>query len=236
MIQIIELTRTRTYRFYKCHNMYTNMEGPLEFLRWIVFVCFDQKKQFGLVMFFHKLQLWNTFFKVCEGDRIQETNIFFDILSDLSFPKANTLCTYVVQLHRRNNFFVHSAITEACAIIKLSYSLVLLQNGEWSINLTGTHKCVIFLLTKDSISVQPYSVDEFLHVEMTSHQQGEDVPLFKRHGAEGLQDSLICLFQVPRCCGVAVTQVDQPGQDLFKKHLERMGIINTGNRSTSIKH
>ncbi|TNN77397.1 hypothetical protein EYF80_012361 [Liparis tanakae] len=59
----------------------------------------------------------------------------------------------------------------------------------------------------------PYFPDEeFLCVDVASHQQGEAVPLFFRQGAEGLQDDHIGLIPVQGCCGVAMTQVDQPGR------------------------
>lgn len=67
-----------------------------------------------------------------------------------------------------------------------------------------------------SISVQSYSVHQFLHVDMASHQQGQTVPLLRGHGAEHLGH--ICLDHVRGFCGAAVTQVDQPGQYLFQKH------------------
>lgn len=136
---------------------------------------------------------------------------FFDILSDLSVPKANTHMSFSCTAET-----ISLSIPRSQKHVQLSNSHILwyfctMENGALTWQEHSKHKCVIFLLTKDSFSVQSYSADEFLHVEMTSHQQGEDVPLFKRHGAEGLQDSLICVFQAPRCCGVAVTQVDQPG-------------------------
>lgn len=123
---------------------------------------------------------------------------------------------HVLQLPNRNDFFARSAITEKCAITKFSNSLISLQNEEKTALTLEESAACYFLLTKDWI--QPYSVNEFLHVEMASHQQREGVPLFDRHGAEGLQDDHISLFHVHGCCGVAVTQVDQPGQDLFRAH------------------
>lgn len=155
-------------------------------------------------MFFPQTSVMKYIFSKCVRATESREQIF-------SLTKANFSLTYmflkqtgrsmkhVVQLLNRNNFLVNSAITEACAIIKLSYSLVFF--AKW-------RKEHIFLLTKDSISAQPYSVDEFLHVEMASHQQWEAVPLWNRHGAEGLQDDHICLVHVRGCCGVAVTQVD----------------------------
>lgn len=77
-------------------------------------------------------------------------------------------------------------------------------------------RCAVFLQTKHTISVKPYSVDEFFDVEMVNHQQREAVPLLSRHGAEGFEDDLIRPARVCGCFGVAVTQVDKPGQDLFE--------------------
>lgn len=56
---------------------------------------------------------------------------------------------------------------------------------------------------------------------MTSHQQGEDVPLFRRHGAKGLEEDLVRLTHVHSCHWVATTQAEQPGQDLAAGAQER---------------
>lgn len=52
-----------------------------------------------------------------------------------------------------------------------------------------------------------YSVDDFLSVDMASHEHREGVPVLNRHGAEGLQDDIRVLLFLG-CFGVAVTQVD----------------------------
>lgn len=54
---------------------------------------------------------------------------------------------------------------------------------------------------------QSYSVDDFLSVDMASHQHREGVPVLSRHGAEGLQDDISVLLFLG-CSGVAVTQID----------------------------
>lgn len=75
------------------------------------------------------------------------------------------------QLHNTDNVFVHSVITDVCAIIKLLYSVVILQCEENNNNWGRKAQRTIFLQTKDPISVKPYSVDEFFDVEMANHQQ-----------------------------------------------------------------
>lgn len=52
---------------------------------------------------------------------------------------------------------------------------------------------------------------------MASHQHREGVPVLKRHGAEGLQDDRVHLLLLHVWSGVAVTQIDQPGQDLIRQ-------------------
>lgn len=61
---------------------------------------------------------------------------------------------------------------------------------------------------------------------MASHQQHESVTLLQRHGAESLRDDFIGLC----CLGVAVTQFDKPGQDLFKRIFKNVEMINMGSR------
>lgn len=51
-----------------------------------------------------------------------------------------------------------------------------------------------------------YSVEDFLSVDVASHQHREGVPVLNRHGAEGLQDIYVLLFLGH--WGVAVMQID----------------------------
>lgn len=57
------------------------------------------------------------------------------------------------------------------AIIKLLYSVVILQCEENNNNWGRKAQRAVFLQTKDPVSVKPYSVDEFFDVEMAKHQQ-----------------------------------------------------------------
>lgn len=156
------------------------------------------------------------------GQIFSSTKVDFS-LTYIFLNQTHWSMKHVAQLHNTDNVFVHSVITDVCAIIKLLYSVVILQCEENNNNWGRKAQRTIFLQTKDPISVKPYSVDEFFDVEMANHQQWEAVPLFNRHGAEGLEDDLIRLGPVCGCCGLAVTQVDKPGQDLCES-IQGVGI------------
>lgn len=49
------------------------------------------------------------------------------------------------------------------------------------------------------VKTRSYSVDDFLSVEMASHQHREGVPVLNRHGAEGLQDDRVHLLLLLVC-------------------------------------
>lgn len=60
---------------------------------------------------------------------------------------------HVTQLHNTDNVFVHSVITDVCAIIKLLYSVVILQCEENNNNWGKKAQSAIFLQTQLSLTL-----------------------------------------------------------------------------------
>lgn len=147
---------------------------------------------FGIVQM-EKHQLWKTFF-LC----VRETKLCLENKYCLEQKHNSYICLrqthcsikHVFNMLSRNNLFVHSAITEEWAINQFSHSLLFSQIKEKSFNFNyrtfESVACVFFFSFDKRLWTQTYSVNDFLHVEMASHQQWEAVPLFNRHGAEGL--------------------------------------------------